>query len=87
MGAKNLEGRSSPTITYSTTVVIEFTATLGVMVVRKELVVAPKTLFGIHSVFGEKRVSAVCYMDRWNLVPSFFDDVMDGDTPIPPLTS
>ena len=40
MGTKNLKGRSSP----SMTVVIEFTATLGVMSVREELVVAPKTL-------------------------------------------
>ena len=51
--------------------VIEFTATLGVMSVGKELVAAPKTLLGIHSVFGEKRVNAVCYMDWENLGPSF----------------
>ena len=68
--------------------VIEFTATLGVMPVRKELVVAPKTLFGIHTVFGEKRVSAVYYMDWENLGPvSFLMTSWMGGTPIPPLTS
>ena len=54
MGAKRLPGRSSPSTTYSATVVIEFTATLGVMSVRKELPVAPKTLLGIHTVFGDE---------------------------------
>ena len=74
-------------MTYSATVVIEFAATLGVMPVRKELVTAPKTLLGIHTVFGEKRVSAVCYMDCENLGPSFWMTSWMGDTPIPPLTS
>ena len=88
MWTKRLKGRSSPSMTYSTTVVIEFTATLGVMPVGKELVTAPKTLLGMHTVFGEKRMSAVCYMVWENLDPSFFDDVMDGGyPPIPPLTS
>ena len=41
-------------LSQQTSVVIEFTATLGVMPVGKELVVAPKTLLGIHTVFGEK---------------------------------
>ena len=60
-------------MTYSATVVIQFTATLGVMPVGKELVTAPKTLLGIHTVFGDgKRVSAVYYMDWENLGPSFF---------------
>ena len=46
-------------MTQETTVVIEFTATPGVMVVGKELdEVAPKTLFGIHSVFGDGNESA-----------------------------
>ena len=54
------------------------------MSVRKELVATQKTLLGIHTVFGEKRVSVVCYMDWENLGPSFFDDVMDGGYPYPP---
>ena len=58
MGAKNLEGRSSPSVTHSATVVIEFTATLGVMSVRKELPVAPKALLGIHTVFGDGSAGA-----------------------------
>ena len=75
-------------MTYSATVVIEFTATLGVMPVGKELVTAPKTLLGIHIVFGDgKRVSAVYYMDWENLGPSFLMTSWMGGTPIPPLTS
>ena len=56
-----------------TTVVMEFTATPGVMSVRKELPVAPETLVGIHTVFGDgKRVSAFYYMDWETLGPSSF---------------
>ena len=36
---------------------IEVTATPGVMSVRKELPVAPKTLVGIHAVFGDGKTS------------------------------
>ena len=65
---------------------IEFTATLGVMSVRKELLAAPKTLFGIHSVFGDGNESArSVYMDWENLgSSSFLDDVMDGGIPTYP---
>ena len=69
---------------------IEFTATPGVMSVRKELPVAPETLVGIHAVFGDgKRVSAFCYMDWETLGPSSFlmTSWMGGYPPIPPLTS
>ena len=83
---KTSQRKVFPSMTHSATVVIEFTATLGVMPVGKELVTAPKTLFGIHTVFGDgKRVSAVYYMDWENLGPSLFDDVMDGGIPPIPL--
>ena len=54
------------------------------MPVGKELVVAPKTLFGIHTVFGEKRVSAVLLYGPVEPRSQFFDDVMDGGYPYPP---
>ena len=55
------------------------------MPVGKELVATPKTLVRVHTVFGEKRMSMVYYIDWENLGPSFFDDVMDGGIPpIPP---
>ena len=79
---KTSQRKVFPSITYSTTVVIEFTATLGVMPVRKELVAAPKTLVRVHTVFGEKRMSMVYYIDWENLGPSFFDDVMSGGYPL-----
>ena len=53
------------------------------MLVRKELVATPKTLLGIHTVFGEKQVSVVYYMVWENLGPRFFDDVMSGGYPYP----
>ena len=53
--------------------VIEFTATPGVMSVREELPVTPETLVGIHAVFGDgKPASAFCYMDWETLGPSSF---------------
>ena len=55
------------------------------MPVGKELVVAPKTLFGIHTVFGEKRVSAVLLYGPVEPRSQFFDDVMDGGYPLSPL--
>ena len=82
MRTKRLKGRSSPSITHSATPVIEFTATLGVMSVRKELVAAPKTLLGIHTVFGEKRVSAIYYIVWENLAPSFFMTSWMGGYPL-----
>ena len=72
-------------MTYSATVVIEFTATLGVMPVGKELVTAPKTLLGIHTVFGEKRMTAVCYMVWENLDPSFLMMSWMRGYPLSPL--
>ena len=85
MRTKRLKGRSSPSITHSATPVIEFTATLGVISVNGPVLPTPDTSTGIHTVFGEKRQNALCYIDRENLVPSFFDDVMDGGYPLSPL--
>ena len=46
------------------------------------------TFWNPFRIWREASVSAVCYIDRWNLVPSFFDDVMDGGIPpIPHMTS
>ena len=60
MWTKRLKGRSSPSITPAK----EFTATLGVISVNGPVLPTPDTSTGIHLVFGEKRVNAVCYMDR-----------------------
>ena len=81
---KTSQRKVFPSMTYSATVVIEFTATLGVMPVGKELVTAPKTLLGIHTVFGEKRVSAICYIVWENLGPSSWWCHGWGGTPYPP---
>ena len=66
---------------------IESTATPGVMSVRKELPVAPETLVGIHTVFGDgKTCERVLFI--WNgrpSVPVLFYDVMDGGYPPIPL--
>ena len=85
---KTSQRKVFPSMTHSATVVIEFTATLGVMPVRKELVATPKTLFGIHTVFGEGNESArsIIWTGRTS-VPVFLMTSWMGDTPYPPLTS
>ena len=66
---------------------MEFTATPGVMSVRKELPVAPETLVGIHTVFGDgKRVSAFCLYGLGDPRSQFFlmTSWMGGIPPYPP---
>ena len=59
------------------------------MSMRKERLAAPKTLCGIHSVFGDANESVrSAYMDWETLGPSsFLMTSWMGDTPYPPLTS
>ena len=85
---KTSQRKVFPSMTYSATVVIEFTATLGVMPVGKELVTAPKTLLGIHTVFGERNewAQSVIWSGRTS-IPVFLMTSWMGDTPYPPLTS
>ena len=64
---------------------IEFTATLGVMPVRKELVAAPKALLTVHTVFGERNESARSIIWTGRTSVPVFDDVMDGGIPPIPL--
>ena len=44
IGAKGFTARPCPRVTYSTIKMIEFPATLGVMSVCEELVIAPETI-------------------------------------------
>ena len=72
MWTKGLPRGSCPHVVHSATTVIEFTATFGVVSVKGPVFPTPKTLVGIHTVFGEKRVSPVYYMVWEKLGPSFF---------------